>query len=105
MFFSLTGQKQRNDGDSPPQRARLLPTRVPTTHDSLAGDTSFDQTWFPVARSGTAEPVLCYPVETELRKAAELLLRPSICSGQAGFVHPAVIRLRGRKILPLLYQR
>src|SRR4028119_537093 len=27
---------------------------------------------FPVARSGTAEPVLCYPVETELRKAAEL---------------------------------
>jgi hypothetical protein len=24
---------------------------------------------FPVARSGTAEPVLCYPVETELRKS------------------------------------
>ena len=26
---------------------------------------------FPVARSGTAERYLCYPVETELRKAAE----------------------------------
>src|SRR5207248_8851349 len=29
---------------------------------------------FPVARSGTAEPVLCYPVETELRKADETAL-------------------------------
>src|SRR4051812_27681104 len=33
---------------------------------------------FPVARSGTAERFLCYPVETELRKVASencLLLR------------------------------
>src|SRR3954470_20672508 len=48
---------------------------------------------FPVARSGTAEPVLCYPVETELRKSrwrCELLF----CCVETGTTST------NRKILP-----